>query len=88
MTNPNVITNRNGQFSSATGETAVQAFAIRSLIVTLRLEAKTGIKMSRVSAKAIAKRRTGLKTNNAEKLCTALESELDTLLAQCEIVNE
>lgn len=61
MSNPNVITNRNGQLSSAVGETAVQAFALRSLIVSLCTEAKLpkGMKLSRVPLKKVAKARTG-----------------------------
>lgn len=90
MSNSNVITNRNGQLSSATGEKAVQAFALRSLIVSLQTEAKLpkGMKLSRVPLKKIAKARTGLRTNNVEKLCDALTKQMNELLAYCDVVIE
>jgi len=85
QSNANVITNANGQIQSAVGPVAVEALALRTLIVGLRFEARTGMKMSRVSLKAVAKQRTGLRTNDTAKLIAGVEALLDAKLAQCTI---
>jgi hypothetical protein len=67
----------------------VQAFALRTLLVGLKFEAKTGMRMTRgPSCKARAKAATGLKTNDVAKLQAALEAKLDAQIAKCLVVTD
>lgn len=89
MAEQNTITNKDGQFVSAVGPAAVEAFRLRTLIVGLQAEARMpkGMKLSRVPLKKVAKQITGLKTNDVEKLVAALEVTLATVLSTCEVVD-
>ena len=86
MSNENVITNERGQLRSAVGPDAVKAFGLRTLIQALDFEQRTGMKASRVSSIATAKRVTGLKTNNRAKQIEALTKLFNEQIAKCEIV--
>lgn len=90
VTPRNVIENENGEFRAATGPVAVEAFRFRVLISGLRLEMRCpGMKVSRgVSCVALAKRATGLKTNNREKLIARLEEMQNEKLSQCLVVTD
>jgi hypothetical protein len=81
-----VITNRDGQFSSAEGPGAVRAFGLRVLASGLKLEMKCpGLKMSKVSALKQAKAVTGLKTNDRAKHLAKVEEMLQAAVAGCEV---
>lgn len=84
----NVIENENGEFRSARGPKAVEAFRLRTLIVGVQAEAK-GIRMnSRVNCTKVARAETGLKTRDRNKLIEALKKKLDAVLAECVIVTD
>lgn len=89
VTNPNVITNENGQFRSAVGTEAIEAYRLRVLISGLKLEHRTGGKMRvsrNVNCLAIAKKTTGLKTNDRLKHIERLEAMLNAQLDKTLIV--
>lgn len=88
LENLNVITNEGGQLRSAVGPKAVNAFRLRTIISGLKFEAKTGMKMSRVSTVKVAKEVTGLKTNNKTKLIERLEKMLEQTLSEVAIVTD
>lgn len=85
----NVIENSNGQLRSVSGPEAMSAFRLRTLLVGLKFEAETGMRMTRgVSCKKLAKEETGLKTNNVEKLSQALGAKLDAQISKCLVVTD
>lgn len=85
----NVIENSKGQLQSVRGPEAVQAFRLRTILVGLRFEAKTHMRMTRGrSCKALAKEETGLKTNDVAKLIEALEAKLDAQIGKCLVVTD
>lgn len=87
--NQNVISNSNGQLQSVTGEKAVDAFALRALIVALKFELNCpGMKMSRISALKVAKQRTGLKTNNRALQIQRLKLMMEQTVSECAVVTD
>lgn len=82
------ITNENGLLVSCVGPDATEAFRLRALIQGLKLEMK-GLKLSsRMSALAIAKRETGLKTNKRELHIERLQLMFNNQLSKVLIVNK
>ena len=82
------IENKNGQVHVVTGR-GVMAFRYRALILALRFKQKTGMDLDRrAPAVKIAKRDTGLKTNNIDTLIAALTELMDREIAACEIVSK
>lgn len=82
------IVNKNGQLHVVTGR-GVAAFKYKALILALRFKQKTGMDLDRrVPAVKIAKRDTGLKTNNIDTLIAAVAALMDREIAACEIVTE
>lgn len=85
----NVIENSAGQLRQVSGPEAVKAFRLRTMLVGLKFEAKTGMRMTRgVSCKTLAKQETGLKTNKVEKLVEALQAKLDAQIDKCLVITD
>lgn len=75
--------------TSFVGETAVDVFRLTVLISSLRLELKTGMKMSRgMSALKAAKRITGLKTNDRAKQIARAELMLENARRSVVVIKE
>lgn len=85
----NVIENSNGELKSVSGPEAMAAFRLRTILVGLKFEAQTGMRMTRgMSCRTLAKQETGLKTNNVEKLTQALAARLDAQIGKCLVVTD
>jgi hypothetical protein len=83
-----VITNKDGQLQSVSGDKAVDAFRIRVIISGLKLESK-GMRMSRgLSALKTAKSLTGLKTRDYAKQIERLELLLAQRVSECTVVTD
>jgi hypothetical protein len=84
----NVITNDNGELRSVVGPQAMEALRYRTLIVGLRFEAKSKMRMTRgPSCLARAKKITGLKTNDVEKHIARLEEMQNASVEKCIVVD-
>lgn len=84
----NTITNANGLLQSCSGPVAVEAFRLRALISALKLE-MVGLKMSRgMSALAVAKRTTGLRTNDRAQQIARLRIMMQETVARCLVVTD
>lgn len=82
------IENKNGRFVSATGK-GVDAFRLRALIVGLKFRQKTGFDMDRrVKTLKIAKAETGLKTNDIDRLISALVDKMNAVISECHVITD
>ena len=89
LINENTITNENGEWRSLTGPKAIQALALRSLIVGLDFEISTGMRMTRgPSCMTLAKRKTGLRTNKREVLRARLVEMLNQCVSECAVITD
>lgn len=84
-----VQTNGDGQPTAFIGRPAVEIMRLASLLSGLRLQQRTGLKLSRhVNPRAIAKAEFGLKTNDFAKLIAAGEAALDKAKAAVPYLDE
>lgn len=80
------ITNENGQFRSASGPAAIEAYRLRTMIVMLRLWSRTGIQPSRgIRILKVAQDTTGMRTRDTDALTAKLTEMMNAALSQCEI---
>lgn len=83
----NTITNVNGQVRCVTG-VGVDALRLKAIYLALRLKRDTGMEMGRYSIRTVAKRETGLKTNNLDTLMEAIRIKMNAAIDQCEITTK
>lgn len=89
LVNDNTIVNEDGEWRQLTGPKAVQALALRSLILGLDFEAKTGMRMTRgASCLTLAKQKTGLRTNKREVLRARLVEMLNQCISECAVITD
>lgn len=86
---PDTITNENGQFRSAVGPKAIDAYRLRVMITALKLYQRTGMQPTRgVNIVKMARAETDLPKAKHEQLIAALTAMLNDTLQGVTIVTD